>query len=186
MRVAFLVFVLDNDGMSTMTETNAEQLLTTGQAAQLLGSSRQHVVDLCESGDLPYLTVGTHRRLRREDVEQARQRTTRSNRSDRRSRWLNIAVAGELVRDPETVLRRAHENLELLQAKHPRGQGASWLRQWEKLLDGPVEDVLDVLTSQTPRARELRTNSPFAGVLSSEDREKVLHAFQTRVQRRVS
>lgn len=172
--------------MSTTTETNSEQLLTTGQAAQLLGSSRQHVVDLCESGDLPYLTVGTHRRLRREDVEQARQRTTRSNRSDRRSRWLNIAVAGELVRDPDTVLRRAHANLELLQAKHPRGRGARWLREWEKLLDGPVEDVLDVLTSQTPRARELRANSPFAGVLSSEDRDKTLCAFQIHEKPRAS
>lgn len=172
--------------MSAMAQMGTDQLLTTGQAAQLLGSSRQHVVDLCESGDLPYLTVGTHRRLRREDVEQARQRTTRSNRSDRRSRWLNIAVAGELVRDPDTVLRRARANLELLQANHPRGQGAMWLREWEKLLDGPVEDVLDALTSQTPRARELRANSPFAGVLSSEDREQALHAFQTHQKLRTS
>ncbi len=172
--------------MSIMPVTSTEQLLTTGQAARLLGSSRQHVVDLCESGDVPYLTVGTHRRLRREDVEQVRQGTTRSNRSDRRSRWLNIAVAGELVRNPDTVLRRAHANLERLQASHPRGQGAMWLREWEKLLDGPVEDVLDVLTSQTPRARELRANSPFAGVLSSEAREQVLHAFQTHHSRRFS
>ncbi|MDN5790437.1 MAG: hypothetical protein L0H25_06155 [Micrococcales bacterium] len=109
-----------------------------------------------------------------------------ANRSDRRSRWLNIAVAGELVRDPDTVLRRARANLELLQANHPRGQGAKWLREWEKLLDGSVDEVLDVLTSQTPRARELRANSPFAGVLSSEDRENVLHAFQTHLQPRVS
>ena len=172
--------------MLTTTETNSEKLLTTGQAAQLFGCSRQHVVDLCESGDLPYLTVGTHRRLRREDVEQARQRTTRSNRSDRRSRWLNIAVAGEVARDPDTVLRRAHANLELLQAKHPRGRGAMWLREWEKLLDGPVEDVLDVLTSQTPRARELRANSPFAGVLSSEDRDKALCAFHIHEKPRAS
>lgn len=166
--------------MVDTTQMGTGELLTTGQAAQLLGSSRQHVVDLCESGDLPYLTVGTHRRIKREDVEEARQRTTRTNRSDRRSRWLNIAVAGELVRDPEAALRRARVNLEHLQEKHPRGQGAMWLRQWEKLLGGSVEDVLDVLTSQTPRARELRANSPFAGVLSSEHRDEVLHAFQTQ------
>jgi len=163
-----------------------EELLTTGQAAQLLGSSRQHVVDLCESGDLPFLTVGTHRRIRREDVEEARQRTTRTNRSDRRSRWLNIAVAGELVRDPETVMSRARVNLERLQANHPRGQGAKWLAEWERLLEGPVENVVDVLIGQTPRARELRTNSPFAGVLSTEDRDEVLHAFQAQQKTRAS
>ena len=171
--------------MSPMTDTRTEQLLTTGEAAKLLGSSRQHVVDLCESGDLPFLTVGKHRRLRREDVEEVRARTTRSNRADRRSRWLNIAVAGELVRDPDAVLERARTNLALLQSRHPRGRGAMWLSEWEKLLDGPIEDVLDVLTSQTPRSRELRANSPFAGVLSSEERERALLAFQTHRQSRV-
>ena len=50
--------------MSTMTDTSTERLLTTGQAAKLLNSSRQHVVDLCESGDLPYVTVGTHGTLK--------------------------------------------------------------------------------------------------------------------------
>ena len=48
-----------------------------------------------------------------------------------------------------------------------------------------IEDVLDVLTSQTPRSRELRANSPFAGVLSSEERERALLAFQTHRHSRV-
>ncbi|CCH79813.1 putative transcriptional regulatory protein [Nostocoides japonicum T1-X7] len=160
--------------------------MITGQAAQLLGCSREHVVDLCETGGLPFLTVGTHRRVRREDVEELRERTTRTNRPDRRSRWLNIAVAGELARDPEIVLRRARANLELLQAEHPGGRGAMWLQEWERLLDGPVEDVLDLLTSQTPHAQELRANSPLAGVLSSADRDKALHAFYTHRTPRAS
>ncbi len=173
------------DRMSSTAETRMDQLLTTGEAARLLGSSRQHVVDLCVAGDLPFLSVGKHRRLRREDVEEVRARTTRSNRADRRSRWLNIAVAGKLVRDPHAVLGRARTNLARLQGLHPRGRGATWLSEWEKLLDGPIDDVLDVLTSQTPRSRELRANSPFAGVLSSEEREQALLAFQSYRQSRV-
>ncbi|MPY81460.1 MAG: helix-turn-helix domain-containing protein, partial [Actinophytocola sp.] len=43
-----------------MEHMNGEQLLSTGQAAEVLGCSRQHVVDLCSSGQLPYVTVGTH------------------------------------------------------------------------------------------------------------------------------
>jgi excisionase family DNA binding protein len=161
-------------------DSRAEELLTTGQAARILGSSRQHVVDLCQAGDLPYLSVGTHRRVRRDDVEQVKERSTRVNRADRRSRWLNMAVAGELVRDPDGVLRRARSNLKRLQAEHPRGQAATWLREWDRLLNGPVDAVLDALTAQTPRARELRANSPFAGVLSVQDREKTLLAFQAQ------
>jgi len=36
-----------------LTRAESERLLTTGEAARLLGTSRQHVVDLCTAGDLP-------------------------------------------------------------------------------------------------------------------------------------
>lgn len=42
--------------------------LTTGQAAEILGTTARHVVNLCLRGDLAYALAGTHRRLRREDV----------------------------------------------------------------------------------------------------------------------
>ncbi|MEA2025318.1 MAG: excisionase family DNA-binding protein, partial [Chloroflexota bacterium] len=52
---------------NTMPKTDRD-LLTTGQAAMLLGTTRQHVVDLCSRGVLPFAMVGTHRRVRRDDV----------------------------------------------------------------------------------------------------------------------
>lgn len=160
------------------TLDESEELLTTGEAAKLLSSSRQHVVNLCNSGDLPFVTIGKHRRVRRRDVEALRNRTQRLSRDERRSLWLNTAVAGRLVVDTETVLQRARENLERLQKTHPRGQAAHWLNEWRKLLDGPTERVLEVLTSPTPWAREMRQNSPFAGVLDSDERMRVLAAFK--------
>ncbi|WP_457253670.1 helix-turn-helix domain-containing protein [Pedococcus sp. P5_B7] len=160
------------------TTTESEDLLTTGEVARLLSSSRQHVVDLCNSGELPFQTVGRHRRIRRRDVEALRNRTLRPSRDQRRSQWLNMAVAGKLVAEPDQVLALARENLERLQRKHSRGQGAYWLSQWQEVLEGPVDQVLNVLTSPTPWAREMRQNSPFAGVLSDEERTKVLEAFR--------
>jgi excisionase family DNA binding protein len=38
-------------------------LLSTGEVAGLLGVSRQHVVDLCDRGDLIFVRVGSHRRV---------------------------------------------------------------------------------------------------------------------------
>ncbi|HET6560423.1 MAG TPA: helix-turn-helix domain-containing protein, partial [Marmoricola sp.] len=64
---AFLVFIGTVDGMRSAVRNEAvvsesEDLLTTGEVAKILNSSRQHVVNLCSAGELPYTTVGKHRR----------------------------------------------------------------------------------------------------------------------------
>ena len=158
--------------------SESEDLLTTGEVAKILNSSRQHVVNLCNSGGLPHVTVGKHRRIRRRDVEMLRNRSLQLSRDQRRSLWLNTAVAGRLVADPAGVLNAASRNLEAMQTVHTRGQAAHWLAEWSKVLEGPTERVLEVLTSPTPWAREMRQNSPFSGVLSEDERTQVLLAFR--------
>jgi excisionase family DNA binding protein len=155
----------------------SDELLSTGEVAAILGTSRQHVVDLCERGDLPYLSTGTHRRIRRSDVEALRSRTERLTRDQRRSLWLGYATAGKVVADPNGTLAVARRNLARLMEANPRGGVARRLEEWERILDGPVSGVLDALTSPSPRARELRQNTPFAGVLSQDERLAILEAF---------
>jgi len=156
--------------------TEVDELLTTGEAAKVLNSSRQHVVNLCERGDLPFVTVGTHRRVRRRDVEALRSRTARMSRDQRRSLWLAHAVAGAIARDPGTALDIARDNLDRLR-EQARGQATRWLDEWERLLRGPVQRILTALTAPSPKGRELRQNTPFAGVLPDEERARVLDAW---------
>ncbi|MDQ7904326.1 helix-turn-helix domain-containing protein [Phytohabitans sp. ZYX-F-186] len=153
-------------------------LLTTSEAAALLRSSRQHVVDMCERGLLPFVKVGAHRRLHRADVEAVlRPELTRDQ---LKALWLHRAVAGRLVQDPDAVLARASANLERLRRVHPDGMAARWLDRWAEVLDAGVEAVLDTLVSRAPVAIELRQNSPFAGVLPEPERRAVLAAFADR------
>jgi excisionase family DNA binding protein len=179
--VVFLVFSAYYVGVTTTTyvvEDSADDLITTGEAATLLGTSRQHVVDLCDRGDLPFRTAGTHRRVSRADLEELSARTQRLTRDQVRSLWLGNAIAGKLVHDPDRVLDLARRNLAQLQAVHTRGQGARWVAEWDTILRGPIDRVLETLTSRTPRARELRQNSPFAAVLTETERAEILAAFR--------
>jgi len=175
-RPAAVVFVVFSDTISFM-KTNHGELITTGEAARLLGSSRQHVVDLCDRGQLDCRRTPVHRRVLRGDVE-ALVRTRRGlTREELRSLWLNRAVAARLARDPDRVLSRARKNLDRWSKIHSGNSAEHWLKQWEGVIAEGPETVMETLTSTSPHAAELRQNSPFPGVLTDKERQDVLESF---------
>jgi excisionase family DNA binding protein len=175
----FIVFkshneVMRSDFIDQLTNSENDDLLTTGEAAKLLGTSRQHVVDLANQGDLPVVMVGSHRRIRRSDLAKQTVRARPRTRDQTRSLWLGYAVAGQLVESPDLLIESARHQLVRASTKRRN----KWNDEWSDLLDGPIERVLEALTSNTVRSRELRQNSPFAGALSEERRSNVLEQFR--------
>ena len=154
---------------------NGSPLLTTGEAAILLRSSRAHVLDLCVRGLLPSIRVGGQRRLRRADVEALIQ--SKLTDDDLRTLWLHRAIAGRVVQSPAALLAAATINLRRLRRLYPDGPKWEWLDRWDVILSDGVEVVLDVLTSSGEYAVELRRNSPFAGILTETERQRVLESF---------
>ena len=151
-------------------------MVTTGEAARMLGVSRQHIVDLCDSGRLPCERMPVHRRVPLEAVAELRKRGALT-RAELRSLWLNRAVAGHVARDPVGVLTHARKNLDRFEQIHEGTPVTRWLDRWRNIVDAGPERVMEVLTSTSPEAAELRQNSPFAGVLPGDERNGVLNAF---------
>jgi excisionase family DNA binding protein len=156
---------------------DGNRLLSTGEAAKILNSSRQHVVDLCDRGELPFVTIGTHRRVRQSDIDAIRTRSVRLTRDQERSLWISYAIAGQIVKNPPFALKLALKNLVIMR-QSSRGQAQIWLDEWEKLVRGRINILLATLTSSSPKARELRQNSPFSGLLSDNQRNQVLDAWK--------
>lgn len=160
-------------------------LITTGEAARMLGVSRQHVVDLCDRGQLRCERTPVHRRLRRNDVEALRKRHELT-REEMRSLWLNRAVAARVAHDPVGTLSRARQNLDRFARIHEGTTVMTWLDRWRRVLDDGPEAVMEVLTSTSPEASELRQNSPFPGVLPVGERRAVLDSFTDYWRRSVA
>lgn len=102
-------------------------------------------------------------------------------REERRSLHLHRAIARRLERAPELVLSRARDTLSLMRGLHPEVE--SLFREWGGLLDRPVSELVPALLDPSPRGRELRQVTPFAGVLTSGERTEVYHSFREEESR---
>ncbi len=95
---------------------------------------------------------------------------------DQRSLALHEAVAAKLEAHPQ-LLDVARRNLERWLQQNP----ATALREWRRILDSmPLSDLVALLRSSSEEARELRQSSPFAGLLTTEERRAIMGAYESR------
>jgi len=95
---------------------------------------------------------------------------------DQRSLALHQAVAAKLEADPQ-LLDIARQNL----ARWLVHSAAAPLREWRGILDSaPLAEVVALLRSPSERATELRQSSPFAGLLTTEERRAIMAAYEPR------
>ena len=98
---------------------------------------------------------------------------------DRRSLALACLVADKLERQPE-LLDLARHNLERWMAQ-TEGAPLRAHTEWRELLDRlSPSALLEMLRSDTEEARRLRQSSPFAGLLSPQERWRILREYETQ------
>jgi len=95
---------------------------------------------------------------------------------DARSLAMHCKIAQKISRDPD-LLDKARANLERWseKAKDPLPQ---YLHEWREILERPWPEIAEIITSMSEDATRLRSSSPFAGVLSADERNKIYAAFR--------
>ena len=100
---------------------------------------------------------------------------------DERSLALHRRIA-ERLRENPALIDVARDNIDRwLQDCAPGACPA--LLEWQSILKGSIEGVLDALLATNERAVRLRQSTPFAGCLDPIERTAILMEFQRRESR---
>lgn len=97
-------------------------------------------------------------------------------RLDARSLVLHCAVARKLLEDP-TLVDRARATLASWKRNAPRPR-PGYFAEWERMMRRPPEEIAGFLASMSDDAVRLRQCSPFAPLLSPEQRRRIYAAFE--------
>ena len=101
---------------------------------------------------------------------------------DAKSLALHSRIARKISRDP-SLLDKARENLRRRRDNYDPDALPPFIVYWEELLTQPVQELAAFLVAVTGDALSLRHFSPFAGVLTEEERLNLLDAFVQEIRR---
>jgi hypothetical protein len=97
-------------------------------------------------------------------------------RLDLRSLAMHAVIARKLARDPG-LLAVGRSNLKRWAARR-NDDTPAWLEEWRAILKRPWREVAALITDPGPGAARLRQSSPFAGVLTPQERKRIYDAFR--------
>lgn len=96
---------------------------------------------------------------------------------DARSLAMHAVIARKIEREPK-LLRIAHKNVQRWTAQRGTDTPA-WLTEWRKILDQPWQSIAALITEPSENGARLRQSSPFAGILTNQERWRIYEAFRT-------
>ena len=93
-----------------------------------------------------------------------------------RSLAMHALIAEKITRDRH-LLEIPQRNLERWSRRFDQAR-PRWLEEWSRVLRRPWHEIAGLIAEPSERAARLRQSSPFAGVLTPEERQRVYEAFR--------
>ncbi len=97
-------------------------------------------------------------------------------RVEARSLAMHRAIAVKLREQPE-LISIARDNLSRWMSEP--GRSRAYFEDWLRILEGPFEEVLELIVEDSERMAALRQCTPFAGVLTPRERWWIYDSFAT-------
>jgi hypothetical protein len=98
---------------------------------------------------------------------------TRTDVAVLRSRLMHESVARQLLREPNLVVQ-ALTRLAKLRAANPHGR--RYHDRWQELLQGPLVEVVRVMTESSEMGDALRKESPLSAFISTVERRRIFES----------
>lgn len=89
---------------------------------------------------------------------------------------MHAVIARKIERDPK-LLEIARRNVERWSAQR-NNERPAWLDEWRELLNQPWENIAALITELSENGARLRQSSPFAGILTNQERSRIYEAFR--------
>lgn len=91
------------------------------------------------------------------------------------------AIALRLLASPEEIIELARENLNRWIQVH-EGTGTVYaLKEWQTLIETKtIPELVAIITEDSDEGQRLRQSTPFAGVLSDQERKEIMNRCEER------
>lgn len=97
---------------------------------------------------------------------------------DERSLAMDRLIAAKVRQDPLLVNKAREILLRWMASADP--SVLSVFKEWKTILEQPLEEILVTLQGEDERSTRLRQSSPFCGILSREERTRILLEYERR------
>ena len=96
--------------------------------------------------------------------------------NDAKSLALHTVIAYKISKDP-SLLEQAKENLADMRSRYEADAMPLYIEEWEQILTLHWKQVAALLIAVTEEAIRLRSSAPFSGVLTQEERLRIIEPF---------
>ena len=93
-----------------------------------------------------------------------------------RSLAMHAVIAQKIERDPK-LLDVPRNNLKRWNTRW-EAEAPAWYDEWCGIMNRPWPEIAAIITELSEEGARLRQSSPFAGVLSAEERRRIYEAFR--------